>query len=41
VVDNLYSYVKPEIQESTDDLLLRMTLAKLPGGKKFESKIDE
>jgi len=41
VVDNLYAYVRPEIQESTDDLMLRMTLDKLPGGKKFETKIDE
>jgi len=39
-VDSLYSYVKPEIQESTDDLMLRMTLNKFPGGKKFESKLD-
>lgn len=40
VVDDLQSYVKPDIQEATDELMLRMTLDKLPNGKKFEDKLD-
>jgi len=40
VVDDLYSYVKPEIQEQTDEYMLKLTLSKLPNGNKFDDKLD-